>query len=363
MILGLIAVAVWFLFFQTTGSAIPIIPSLPTLQNNEPTRQSRNMAQLLATPYDFSDEPASREAMRTFIQSAKPGVVVAFGSNISAQQVRSELLPVLDAISKPERPLLAVDHEGGQVQRMKGAGFTLLPSWRDVCQLNQADRQEILTQSAAELQKVGVQIVFAPVVDVAQNNQVAGNRICSGDPDIVSTTALEFIEVFERHQIMSVLKHYPGIGSAKVDTHFRPASVTLSDKDLQPFTQILEKHPRLGVMSSHVSRGGQDEDKSCSLSPTCLSGLIEQHPEAIIFTDAIEMGAARYNPAEPEIPKPLEAVAVEAILAGNTVVLLGRDSTPTEIERIIQRFEREYASSEVFRERADQALEKIGTLR
>ncbi|MDQ5951560.1 MAG: hypothetical protein QG639_841 [Patescibacteria group bacterium] len=323
-----------------------------------------NIAQVLAVPYEVDAEPnASQAAILDFIADYKPSVVTIFGSQISTESASQAISEILNQAVPEEQPLIAVDHEGGTVQRLNGEGFTRLPTWKRVCDQTADVRQASLATSAAELRSVGVSIVFAPVVDVADSNFVLRDRVCSGDPDLVSSAAVDYIEAFQDQSILPVLKHYPGLGSATVDTHNQIGSVTVTEKDTRPFKVILDRYPSLGVMSAHIQVENQGLSVPCSLSSSCIGQIFELYPEVVVFSDALEMEAASYNPQNANNPKPLDTVAVEALAAGTTVLVFGQDVTAEQLESVLSRIKLEYTSSSEFRNKVNLSVAKIELLK
>lgn len=328
-----------------------------------PISTLHNFAQVMAIPYSLDTSTASQASTLSFIADNKPGFVVLFGEQIDFDEAHATVTEILNENLPADQPLIAVDHEGGRVQRLNGDDFTVLPTWKRVCGQTSVQQTTQFASSAAELKKVGIQVVFAPVVDVADNNIILKDRVCSGDPEVVGEVALKFVNAFEKEHILPVIKHYPGLGSATQDTHETFTSVTISEKDVAPFKFILDQYPNLGVMTAHVGVDNQSSQLPCSLSFSCVNQLFELYPDVIVFSDALEMNAAAYDGQSPDIPKSLEQVTIDAILAGNTVVVFGPEVTTTQLESILSRMKLEYTKSSEFRTRIDQAVAKIDTLR
>lgn len=322
-----------------------------------------NFAQLLAVPYDLDASEASTTAMLDFISTNKPGFVVLFGSRIATQSAEAAVSDIFEQVTPQDRPLIAVDHEGGSVQRLNGTGFTHLPTWKRVCDQTKEVRMTELATSAAELHKVGISVVFAPVVDVADSNIILRDRVCAGDPTVVAEASLDFVQAFQNQHILPVLKHYPGLGSATIDTHSQQGTVSITDQDTEPFKTVLDTYPAIGVMSAHIVVENQGIDVPCSLSVTCIGQLFELYPETVVFTDALEMKAALYNARKPDTPKTLATVAVEAIQAGDTVLVFGQDVSAEDMQKVLERIRIEYTSSSEFREKVNQSVKKIEQLK
>ncbi|MFH2118245.1 MAG: glycoside hydrolase family 3 N-terminal domain-containing protein, partial [Candidatus Paceibacterota bacterium] len=262
-------------------------------------------------------------------------------------------------------PLVAVDHEGGVVQRLRGKGFTTLASWRQNCQTDSSSRVEEFSQSASELNRAGVQIVFAPVVDVARANSFLGSRACTGVDEIVSATQ-DYVTSFAQYGILPVIKHFPGIGSLTSDPHNQLDSVSLEAEDTSVFNQILSAFPNLGVMTTHVVVENKTAGKPCSLSALCLQSFPTNFPQALIFTDALEMASAGLeleSNAATESSKPLSQRAQEALIAGNDVLVFGETINAEQITALVDDLAGRYESEKLFRNRIDEAVLKILALK
>lgn len=366
-LLTLMAAGMGYLYFTqrlTPEERLALQPTPIPTSSPTPLPEIVNFAQIIAVPFDVSaDSEASSEAVLNFISNNKPGFVVLFGDQISTQSANAAVTDILDETHSADRPLLAIDHEGGRVQRFNGTGFTRVPTWRRVCDQTSEQRRALLATSAAELKAVGINIVFAPVVDVADSNAVLRDRVCSGDPEVVAESALDFISAFEEQKIYSVIKHYPGLGSATVDTHNALGSVLITEKDIQPFKSVLDKYSMMGVMTAHIAVENQSSNIPCSLSVSCVTQLFELYPDVIAFTDALEMAAARYNPSSPKTEKSLATVSIEAIMAGNTVLVFGQDVSVEELDKVLARIKQEYTGSSEFRDRVNKSVAKIEELR
>jgi beta-glucosidase-like glycosyl hydrolase len=297
-----------------------------------------------------------------------PGVVVIFGNNLSQEQV-SLALNQLQTKTNDNflLPLVAIDHEGGSVQRLSGEGFEKLPPWQNLCQQDAAAIEEQLTQSAQELQAAGINIVFAPVLDLG--GSVLGARSCN-DFDHALEAAQIYIEVFGQYQIMPVIKHFPGIGNITQDLHFGLDEIRLDSEDTQIFSRVLDQYPNIGVMTSHVMLENKLEGLPCSLSTECLSAFPKNYPQVLIFTDALNMGAieelltletnsATASASSTRQLQNMTDVAKQAILAGNDILVFGQEITSHDLNTVKQDLAQEYKQNELFKARVDASLEKV----
>ena len=246
------------------------------------------------------------------------------------------------------QPIIAVDHEGGVVQRLSGTGFTKLPSWQVLCHRERADRLQLLQTSAAELAAVGVNMIFAPVLDLSANNPAMGTRICSNDPTLTATAAVDVVNSFLLAGITSVVKHYPGIGTTTRDLH-DSADVITGTREQSLFNAVLATSQNMGVMTAHVLVENVAEELPCSLSEECVYPLLIDHPEALVLADALEMNSARTEPTNPDQLRPLPEVAADALRAGNHVLLFGRDVSMSDLEEVVSTLKTRYTESVEFR--------------
>ena len=286
----------------------------------------------------------------------QPGFITLFGDDLDASSA-AEFSAQLTALELPLRPLVAVDHEGGAVQRLSGEGFTPLPSWRQSCAMAAEARTELFLQSAAELNQAGIQVVFAPVVDVVQAGSFMGTRACLTAEEITAT-ANDYITSFARYAILPVIKHFPGIGSLATDPHFQLDTVELAAQDTVVFDRLLSSFPNIGVMTTHVVVAGRTAGVPCSLSVACLDRFPVNFPEAILFTDALEMASAGLE-EDSDQPKELATVATQALLAGNDVLVFGEEVSQEEIEEVLFALESEYQLDENFRRQVDDSVKKV----
>ena len=337
----------------------PISSAAPAPEDLPATRE--DIAQLLAVPITISNAQVSTASgAMEFIGEYKPGFVTIFGENIASRSALN-VVTSIRSITEP-MPLIAVDHEGGRVQRLSGSGFTKLPSWREVCTRDSVDRTQLFEQSAAELQKVGVDIIFAPVVDLTASGSALRDRTCSNDPVITTAVTQEMIVAFRQKGLLPVIKHYPGIGEAKRDLHTSLDAILTQPKELPVFTSLFRIFPTIGVMTTHILVQDISEEAPCSLNQRCVSQLRKEAPQALIFSDALDMESALTG-FDLLSKKTLLQVSREALLAGNHVLVYGKDTKIEDIERVLQSLKEEYDANELLRIKVDAALEQVRTTR
>lgn len=303
----------------------------------------------VADPDDFQSTGISEVFLKDW------GFVTLFGANISEIQA-TQIISYIDDKNTLDVPVwIMVDHEGGTVQRLSGAGFTDLPSWQVQCASQITELLDPWKTSASELKKVGIDVVLAPVIDIAQNHPVLKTRVCSGDPAVIYEKSTAFITTFNEFDILPVLKHFPGIGTTQRDLHQAFDAVTADQASVDLYHSLLEVYPYSAVMTSHVGITNQDATVPCSLSSECVGQLTEVYPQVLVISDALEMKSTGVDNSEVY----LEDVALEAVVAGNDVLLFGEGVSQSDLKIVHDRLLREYNNSFEFRELVNDHVTRI----
>jgi len=209
------------------------------------------------------DGKALPAALSQWLARGEVGGVVLFARNIeSPAQVRDLCRGIRSAAGRGNPlPLIAVDQEGGRVARFKEPPFTWFPPARACslfCCRNESVAEAFGAATAAELRAVGIDVNFAPVLDVGSNprNPAIGDRAYSEDPGAAAALGIAFAKGSLSRGILPVGKHFPGHGDTSADSHkelpvVRTESRTLLRRELLPFRRAA----RAGVpafMTAHV---------------------------------------------------------------------------------------------------------------
>lgn len=235
---------------------------------------------------------------------ATPGVagVILFSRNYAG---REQLMALVEAIREAagEQMLVAVDQEGGPVQRFR-EGFTRLPALAKIGAVHARDPDDAVRLAeehawimASELRACGVDFSFAPVADLDRGSAAIGPRAFHADPDIAAELVQAYVRGMHLGGMAAVLKHFPGHGSVAADTHKaqavdpRPLSA-IRDADLRPFVQALEAHAE-AVMMAHVIYPAVD-DKPAGFSRVWIEDILrgELGFDGVVISDDISMAAA-----------------------------------------------------------------------
>ena len=279
------------------------------------------MMDLLSTQMN---ELESRQLMHPMV-----GGVILFSRNYQDRQQLCELVASIRAV-RPEL-LIAVDHEGGRVQRFID-GFSKIPAMGDILPAAKQDMRlakcwatEIGFLMAVELLSCDIDLSFAPVLDLNGISQVIGKRAFSDKPDEVIALADAFIQGMADAGMAAVGKHFPGHGSVAADSHIAKPIDERSEEeirvlDMKPFRQLMAKQRLQGVMPAHVIYPKVDNNPA-GFSAYWLKQVLREELkfDGVIFSDDLGMKGAGVVGGYPERAK-------AAIEAGCDMILLCNDS-------------------------------------
>lgn len=249
------------------------------------------------------------------------GGIILFDRNMrSIEQVKT-FTNNLQKNANQKIPLfIGIDEEGGNVVRMKNA-LTPPPSQYEIGITNDTEQaKKWAIKTSQSLKEMGININFAPVADVNSND----TRSYSGDHNVVTAFVKAAATGYEHENMIYSLKHFPGIGKGKVDSHFESSmidaskDILLSD-DIIPFKTIIkENNPEnYFILISHLTYTDLDNEKPASLSKKIITDLLRKELgfSGIIITDDMEMGAiANHND--------FRTVGVKAVKAGVDIVMV-----------------------------------------
>jgi beta-N-acetylhexosaminidase len=234
------------------------------------------------------------------------GSVILFSRNYRDVPQLQALTAAVRAVRTPHL-LIAVDHEGGRVQRFR-EGFTRLPSARLLGRRFDQDRREGLALAksvgwlmAGELRAVGVDFSFAPCVDLDYGvSEIIGDRAFHTDPDAVAALAVAYLAGMREAGMAATAKHFPGHGAVIADSHValpvdRREFADL-EADIRPYRPLIENHVA-GIMAAHVVFPAVDS-LPASLSRRWISDILRRDLgfHGCLFADDLTMaGAAAFG--------------------------------------------------------------------
>lgn len=281
--------------------------------------------------------PALDSVDRDMLKHPLVGGVVLFARNFESPTQLRTLTAEIRALRDPEL-LIAVDHEGGRVQRFK-EGFTLIPAMRRIGDL--ADRDAALACATAEaagrvlameLLSHGVDFSFTPVLDVDfGGSSVIGDRAFAAKPALIAKLAGALLRGMAHAGMAGVGKHFPGHGYVRADSH---VDVPVDERDLAridaadlvPY-RLLIPQGLAGVMPAHVIYPKVDS-KPAGFSEIWLKRILRGQLEfdGMIFSDDLSMEGAR-------VAGDIVARGEAALAAGSDMVLVC--NAPNEAARLL----------------------------
>lgn len=245
-----------------------------------------------------------RPEEREYLRHPLVGGVILFSRNYDSPE---QIVALVQDIQRQRDPalLVAVDHEGGRVQRFR-EGFTALPAARRFGRIYDENPKRALRLAhtagwlmAAELRAVGVDFSFAPVLDLDRNiSKVVGDRGFHSDPDAVTDLAGAYVNGMTDAGMAATGKHFPGHGSCAVDSHH---AMPIDDRDyadiqvqdLIPFERLIERG-LAGIMPAHVLYPRIDAQPA-GFSRFWLEEVLRRRLkfQGMIFSDDLSMEGAK----------------------------------------------------------------------
>lgn len=239
---------------------------------------------------------------RDWLRAPVVSGVILFSRNFASREQVTELITQLRVV-RPDPFLVCVDQEGGVVQRFRD-GFTRLPALARIGECYARDPQRALALAeehawlmATEMRTIGVDLSFAPVLDLKCINRIIADRALHADPVVASELGLAYMRGMRMAGMAATIKHFPGHGSVLEDTHVETATDPrnldeMRRSDLIPFADAIDAGAE-AVMMAHVVYPAVDAN------PAGYSRVWIQHIlrgelgfRGVVFSDDISMAAA-----------------------------------------------------------------------
>lgn len=245
---------------------------------------------------------------------------------------------------------ISIDQEGGKVSRLNAKnGFEQILSAKEISKLNEKQARIQYQKLSSILYKEGINLNFAPVVDLAKNKEnkviVKLERAYSKDSNTVVKYASIFIDELEKNNINSVLKHFPGHGSSKSDSHkgFVDISDTWGKEELQPYKKLIEKNKAKFIMTAHVYNKNLDENYPATLSHNINTNILRKELKfkGLIISDDLQMKAISDHYTIRQRVKLAINSGVNILLFGNQ---LGKIDLKTIVDTIYDLIEKKEVS-------------------
>lgn len=196
--------------------------------------------------------------------------------------------------------LISIDQEGGRVQRLKAdIGFIETLNASEISKKGESFAKDSYKAMAKGLSEVGINLNFAPVVDLAinKNNSVIYKlgRSYSDDANEVTKYASIFVDELKKEGVLATLKHFPGHGSSLADSHlgFVDISNTWSEVELEPYKYFIKNNKVDLIMTAHVYNENLDKNYPATLSRNINTKLLRDklNYQGVLITDDLQMSA------------------------------------------------------------------------
>ena len=300
----------------------------------------RHAGRLLIAGFEGQSVPAE---LRALAREFDLGGVILFGRNIESPEQVADLVLDLRQLAIDLPLWISVDQEGGRVARLK-APFT---NWPPMATLGRSGSPALAERFAralaAELRAVGVNLDYAPVLDIHTNpkNPVIGDRAFSEKPEEVARLGAVVIRALQGAGVAACGKHFPGHGDTSVDSHKELPIVEhppdrLRAVELVPFRAAIEAEVAT-MMTAHVLVPAIDEERPATLSRAIVHDILKQELgyRGVVFSDDLEMKAIAGRMAVPD-------AAVDAVAAGCDELLIcgtSQDLQVAAVEALIRAVE------------------------
>lgn len=238
------------------------------------------------------------------VREGKVGSIIIFEKNIPPSNSFVALKKIVWTYQQaaPIPLFISIDQEGGRVNRLKDKyGFPRSITAAAMASAPTLDSVRFYAEATAStLAGLGININFGPVVDLASNpdNPIIAKygRAFSNNEDTVTLFAKEFIKQHRKYGVLTSLKHFPGHGSSKDDTHLGIADVTNTweERELKPYEALIDSGYVDAIMTSHiVNRKLDKKGHPGTLSSDILTGILRQRLNfnGVVFTDDMQMHA------------------------------------------------------------------------
>ncbi len=283
-------------------------------------------------------ELAKDDPVRLLLQEGRLGHVILFDRDMATKGSRNvvskaQLKRLTDELrAVAARPLfIAVDQEGGRVARLLPRhGFASLPSAKAMGQGTPEATRRLALGMGRELKEAGINLDFAPVVDVDATkgprvSLIASQERCFGrDPELAARHALAFGEGLAQAGVVPCLKHFPGLGCASADSHLGRTDVTAcfdKARDLAPYRKAAASGWPGMVMVSHAVCGAIEPDRPASLSKPAVDGILRGQLgwQGVVVSDDLQMRAVADHYSLEEAVRLAVDAGVDILLFGNNL--------------------------------------------
>ena len=308
----------------------------------------------------FPERKPSSEFLN-FLGEENIGGVILFKVNCPTHQVIDKNIQLIKEHCAQNIPFIAVDQEGGRVCRVCGAPAEFDAPGRYGSELGMERFEEDFARSALCLEKLGINLILAPVCDLNLNdrNDCLRDRCFGRKPDKVIPFVEKAVEVSQKYGLLSCLKHFPGLGAAEIDPHKQTSVVSYDEliweqREKLPFVAGIERGADL-VMTTHLRVPAVDS-RITTGSKKIVTGYLRERMafDGPIITDDLTMKGA-------ETLGHVGERAVAAFKAGHDLLLFGQE-TEAAMEAY-DYFRDAVLRREITEDRIGESLDRVGGIK
>lgn len=298
---------------------------------------------------------------KKLIEGSHVGGVVLLDQNVKDTSQLLKLINSLKAAnaSSNRYPLfIAVDEEGGEVDRMPG-NIRRYPSNKKIGSINNSTLSYNIGKSLAyEIKSFGFNMDLAPVLDITSNpkNRVIGNRSFGSEPEVVSKLGVQTMLGIQSENVIPVVKHFPGHGDTSADSHRELPVVNndlsrLNSFELKPFADAVKNNAD-AIMAAHILLPRIDGENPASISGTIITDILRRQMgfNGVVITDDMTMGAIMKN-------YKIGEAAVKAAKAGDDIILVCNGLN--EKLSVIDSIKAAVSSGDISEDRIDESVYRI----
>ena len=277
-----------------------------------------------------AEAPAAQRLARQ-IAAGEIGGVMMLGHNVKTREGVESMTKLFRSSARQVAPFIAIDQEGGAVQRLSPKlGFNRIPSAQSVAKgMRPEEARDLYANAGREVAAAGFNMNLGPVADLHEaQNPIIGHygRSYGPDPETVARYASAFVEGFTSAGVVCVVKHFPGHGSSREDSHKMLEDVTTrwKEAELDSFRRLTRADRAPAIMLAHLShREFSDGTAPATLSKTAIQGLLRGKLgyDGVVMTDDLDMAAVRSRYS-------LDEAIIRAVAAGADIVMLSNSASP-----------------------------------
>lgn len=296
---------------------------------------------------------------KKLINQLQVGGIIFYKNNFENPTQTVQLVNQIKAENSSNLPLfLGVDQEGGRVTRLPGALANFPPN-KQIGDVNNPEfSYKIGTLLGLELKKFGLNLDFAPVLDINSNpnNPVIGDRSFGNNLEIVSKLGIQTMKGMQSQKVIPTIKHFPGHGDTSVDSHLALPIVNKSLKELMkleliPFERAIDQGADV-VMVAHILIPELDKNNPASMSKSVITDVLRRQLgfTGVIITDDMTMGAIVEH-------FDIGKAAVESVKSGSDIILVGHGYD--NVEKIHASLKDAIEKGEISQQRINESVERI----